>query len=101
MARPKSDLLSWEGSWHEIAKAIANAVLTQGGTDEDVRAILKNKQLATDIAKLLIAARPGAVETASYSVTVSDRTLAEMIEAGHYDWVNSDIMFEESVKYFV
>ena len=59
MAPPRSDLLSWEGSWHEIAKAIGNAVLDQDGTDEDVRRILKDKVLAKDIATRIIAARPG------------------------------------------
>ena len=103
MGRPKSDLLSGLGTWFEIAKAITAEVLAQGGTDDDVRAILKNHELRQKMAALIIAARPnaekdsgsGASPETTYLVTVrKDRTLVQMIEAGKYDWVNSDITSE-------
>lgn len=105
MGRPKSDLLGGLGTWFEIAKAITAEVLAQGGTDDDVRAILKNHELRQQMAALIIAANPnaqkksgsGASPETTYPVTVlADRTIEEMVKAGRYDWKNEDI----TSKYF-
>lgn len=97
MGRPKSDLLSGLGTWFEIAKAITAEILAQGGSDDDVRTILKNHELRQQMAALIIAANPNVQKksgsgTETYPVVVpADRMLIQRIEAGKYDWVNSDI----------
>lgn len=60
MARSKSDSLGGLGVWFEIAKVITAETFALDGTEEDIRRIISDKQLAKDFAKLLIAARPGA-----------------------------------------
>lgn len=101
MGRPKSDLLSGLGTWFEIARAITAEVLSLGGTDDNVRAILTNPGLKRQIAQLIVA-RPNAEKDSGsgapatvYPVTVrKDRTLAQMVGAGRYDWKNEDITSE-------
>ena len=91
MARKKSELLSSLGTVFEIVKAIIDEVLDLGGSDEDVRRILKDKSLRKKIANLIVQTKPAIQDT--FKVVVDyGQSLAEMISAGKYGWVNSDII---------
>ena len=59
MGKSQSELLSGLGTASEILKKIVDAVRAQDGTDDDVRAILTNKTLAQDVAKVFVTARSG------------------------------------------
>lgn len=97
MGKPRSELLSGLGTAFEVLKRIVDAVRAQGGSDDDVRTILKNHELRQQMAALIIAANPNVQKksgsgTETYPVVVpADRMLIQRIEAGKYDWVNSDI----------
>lgn len=87
MSREKSQLLSGAGTSFEIVKAIADSVYEQGGNDDDVRRILKEKQIRKSIAELLVVHHD---EVLTIPVN-RDRTIAEGVAVGKYDWVNDDI----------
>ncbi len=90
MSRKRSEFLGAFGKMFEIVKKIVDAVLEKGGTDEDLERILKEPELAQKMAELVVGPRKSA-----YKVTVDyAQSLAEMIKAGKYDWVNSDITAE-------
>lgn len=57
MARQKSDLLGALGAAFQIVKAIVEAVQDRGGSDEDVRLILKDAGVCGKIADLLVRVR--------------------------------------------
>jgi len=81
------------GKAWEIFRAIVNAVLELGGSDEDLEKILTVPGLAQQIAELIRGAE--SFVQATYEVVVDyGRTLVEMIAAGKYDWVNPDITQE-------
>lgn len=90
MARPKSELLSYSGIVFEITKAIVNEVLDLGGTDEDLRKVLKDKNLCRKIAELLVQSKSAIVATFHVVVDYS-KSLQEMVSEGCYDWVNNEI----------
>jgi hypothetical protein len=93
VAREKSGLLSALGVVFEIVKAIIDEVLNLGGNDEDVRRILKDENLRKAIAQMIIAAK--SFVAATFKVTVDyGQSLADMIKAGKYDWVNDNITKE-------
>ena len=54
MSAKKSEMLSVAGTIWEIVKAIWNAVLELGGTDEDMRNVLKIKTMANDLALVIL-----------------------------------------------
>lgn len=54
MSAKKSEMLSVMGSVWEIVKAVWNAVLDLGGTDEDMRNILRKKDLARSLALVIL-----------------------------------------------
>jgi hypothetical protein len=88
MSREKSEFLSSFGIAFQIFKAIADAVLGLGGTDQDLRRILTDKSLRERIAKIIVSeVRQVFKVTVDYS-----KSLAEMIKAGHYGWVNDAIV---------
>ncbi len=89
MSREKSQFLSGFGTALQIFKAIADAVLEAGGSDDDLRRVLSDKGLATKIAKVIVN------ELFFYKVTVDyKQTVIQMIQAGKYDWINDDITAE-------
>ena len=92
MARQKSELLSALGTSFELVKAIVDEVLDLGGSDEDVRGILKDESLRKQVAKLIVQA--SAIQSTFKVVVDYGKNLAEMISAGKYDWVNDDITKE-------
>lgn len=55
--KPKSDFLKAFGVAFEIFKAIADAVISLGGQDDDLREIIRNSELTKAIAKLIMEAR--------------------------------------------
>jgi len=93
MGRKKSEFLSGFGVANEILRAIVNAVLDQGGDDEDLRRIIKEPELASQLAKLIIRKKEVSAEIFKVVVDYS-LSLTEMIAAGDYDWTNSDITAE-------
>ena len=54
MSAKKSEMVSVLGSVFEIVKAIWNAVLELGGTDDDMRNVLRQKDLAKDLALVIL-----------------------------------------------
>jgi hypothetical protein len=87
MSREKSQFLSGFGVAFEIFKRIADAVLEQGGSDGDLRRVLSEEGLASGVAKLIVSS-----VRQSFKVLVDcTKSLAEMIQAGSYGYVNSDI----------
>jgi len=80
MARPKSDFIKSMGTGWEIFLAIVNEVLALGGNDEQLRRILTSKTLRRQIAELIMGVKNSVI-----------LTLKSLIEAGRYDWVNTDI----------
>ncbi len=90
MAQSRSELLSGVGAGFEILKAIVDAVLARGGTDENVREILRNGDIPDQIAELLV---QSSVIQATYSVVVDyTKSLSQMVKAGKYELVNSNII---------
>jgi len=57
MARKKSEFLAALGIAFEIFKAIADAVISRGGNDDDLRRIVSEKGLAGKIAEVVMAGR--------------------------------------------
>ncbi len=102
MERSGGGILSEPGILAEIGKVITAEVLAQGGTDDDVRAILTNRELQQQMAALTIAARPNAEEDSgsdaspekTYPVTVPEGvTFMGMVREGWYDILyNKDLM---------
>lgn len=80
MARNKSDFL--------IFKAIADAVISRGGGDDDLRRIVIEKGLAGKIADVIMAGR---LAVDFIIEVVYGLVFEAMVAAGHYDYRNSDI----------
>ena len=57
MARKKNEFLKAFGTSYEIFTKIGNAVLDAGGTDDDLRRILSNKDLVQRLAETIVASR--------------------------------------------
>lgn len=85
-ARQKSEFVSALGTAFEIFKAIAQEVYTLGGSDGDMRRILKERALCQQIAKLLVV-NLGEV----YPVNIFGKGIDELVKQGNYDWVNDSI----------
>lgn len=86
MARQKSEFVSAIGVLFEIVKALAEEVYALGGSDNDLRRILKEHELRRNIAKLLVANISDA-----YPIDVPSSTISDLVRSGRYDWSNSDI----------
>lgn len=93
MGRKKSEFLSGFGVANEILRAVVNAVLDQGGNDDDLRRIIKEPDLAKQMAKLIVQKESVSAEVFTVVVDYS-MSLADMIAVGRYDWTNSDITAE-------
>lgn len=90
MAKQKSEFLSAFGTAMEVFRAIVNAVLERGGSDDDLRRILTSKKLAGAIADIIVGAKQ-AVENAFRLTVDYDLSVEDMVKFGKYDWANSDI----------
>lgn len=71
----------------EVLQVITTAVFKRGGNDEHIEAILKNQKLVDQIADLIV----GVTKAAKDLVVNHCLSLKDAIDAGTYDWVNSDI----------
>jgi hypothetical protein len=91
MARQKSELKSGIGKSMRTFTALIEAVEDLGGGDEQLRRIETNADLRQELAKLIVG--QNASSTGNFHrVTVDrDKKLKAMIQAGRYDWTNSDI----------
>ena len=90
MARKRSEFLKGFGKAFEILKALTDAVLKRGGSDQDMERILTSKILRDKLADLICEI----VQTAKniFRVPVNyNQNVQDMVKAGKYDWVNSDI----------
>ena len=99
MARKKSEFLGAFGIVLEIWKAIVDAVLAKGGTDDDLRRVVTEKGLATKIAEVIMtSAKPvvQAVAAAVEQVVTTFKAVVEYIQPSYanlkaaFDWINSD-----------
>ena len=86
MARQKSEFVSALGTAFEMIKLIAEEVYALGGSDNDLRRIIKDRKLRQQIAKLLVA-NLGEV----YPLDVFGHSINDLVKQGNYGWSNSDI----------
>jgi len=87
------EFVSSVGTGADLLQKLAQAVYAKGGADEDLVRIISDEALRTKIASLIVGEKP--VVQDSYRIAVDwNRSLAQMIEAGRYDWVNPDITRE-------
>lgn len=85
MARQKSEFVSALGTAFEIFKAIAEKVYALGGSDSDLRRILKEPALCQQVAKLIVL-KIGEV----YQLDVRG-SIGNLVRLGNYNWANADI----------
>lgn len=91
--KTKSEFVSSAGTVFELVKALSDEVNSLGGSDDDLRRILSDKSVAREMAELLV----GKPELQSYPLTINrERSRSEMVKAGRYDYVNSNITEENS-----
>jgi len=85
----KSAIVGGAGLVASIFTMLVKKVREAGGTDEDIHRLAtpEGENLLAKIAYLIV----GNVRQTFKVLVDYSKTLAEMIQAGHYDWVNSDI----------
>jgi hypothetical protein len=113
MAKKSSKFLKALGRYFEISKAVLNAVLDQGGTDDDFARILSDAELRREIARLIVAKPvksefPSSAIAAEYGYavvedvaptlkSVGDLEFAPFLEPGE-DYVNGETMRQRAKK---
>lgn len=87
MARQKSEFVSAAGTVFEIVKGLSDEVRTLGGSDDSLRRLLAEQPLRRQVAELLVGSPVRTALSDPYQVRVDHfgRSLAQVIEAGHYD----------------
>jgi hypothetical protein len=89
--KTKSEFVSSAGTVFELVKTLSDEVNSLGGNDDHLRRILSDKSVAREVAELLV----GKPVPESYSLTINrQRSRAEMVAAGKYDYVNPNITEE-------
>ena len=84
----KPDFVSSAGTAFEVIKALSSAISLLGGDDEDLRHLISNRDLARQVAELLVTRFTGA----TYPITVAyGLSLGAMVETGRYAFVNPEI----------
>ncbi len=93
MARDKSEFKSGINKAARTFTALIEAVEDLGGNDEHIRRIETDAKLRRELAVLIVGQNANGTGLGdTYTVTVDlDKKLKAMIEAGRYDWTNSDI----------
>lgn len=78
-----------------IVQALLELVRQKGGSDEDIYRLAtpNGKGLLEKIADLIVEAGRATADVFKITVDYS-QSLAAMIKAGHYDWVNRDVTVE-------
>lgn len=85
----KSQIVSWTDVSLGLVQGLLKEVQKRGGGDDDVRKLVtpESESLLAKFADMIVG-----VVLQTFKATVDrTRTLPEMISAGKYDWVNSDI----------
>jgi len=96
MSKQKSEFLGALGKYMEISKAVVNEVLGLGGNDDDIRRILTDRSLRSEIANLIVGAKK--VLRDIFSVNTNyDLSIADLIKACNLSWTNDDITDEHFV----
>lgn len=72
----------------KIINAIINAVLEMGGEEDNLRKVIEDRNLASEIAKLVF------VPQAYTAIVNYSKTLKQMIAAGRYEYVDDDMTAE-------
>lgn len=93
MKRKPAEIVSGVGVFVSLITELDKRVRTKGGTNEDWHRLVKPEGESTldRIADLIVL--PGNLGDI-YPVSIQRASLEEMIAAGHYDWVNSNITAE-------
>ena len=87
----KPAFVSSAGTAFQVFKALSDAISLLGGDDEDLRQLISSRDLARQVAELLVTRFTGA----TYPVTVSyGLNLGAMVETGRYVFDNPDITEE-------
>lgn len=90
MARKQSQFVGPFDIASNVFKALANAVIDAGGSDDHLRRIETDKTLRMDLARRIV---DGADVTKEILVDYA-RSIADGKRAGGYDWANDDISDE-------
>ncbi len=76
------------GTGNDLLQKLAQAVYKREGDDSDLRRIISDPSLCGRLADLIVGERPKS-EPEQYHVTIDPaKTLAQMIEAGKYDYAH-------------
>jgi|GEM_PF-4322315 len=95
MSRTKSELLSSMGSGFEILKAITDEVISQGGSDEDVRRILKDQKVKDEKVRKQIDDIPVSEQKFfTFIVDFDDSRWKKFPFEGNYVYVNENLKGE-------
>lgn len=86
MARKTSDFVKAFGTAFEIWKALVEAVFARGGTDDDLRRILREKSLREELAKLIVRVRNTFRAVVDYA-----NAFHLEVANGTYDYANPNI----------
>ncbi|MFH1315615.1 MAG: hypothetical protein ABIH67_04420 [Candidatus Uhrbacteria bacterium] len=91
MGQQKSEFISAFGTAWEIWKTIVEAVMSVGGSDDDLRRLLSDSERMTKVAQMIVSGNED--NHKSFPITINyNQTLKQMIAAGKYDWTNPDII---------
>jgi hypothetical protein len=92
LKRKKSEFLSGFGKAYELLKAIIDALLEQGGGDDDLTRVITNKDLASQIAKLIldgkaeIAMRKHVIDCDADPFVPENWKVEEHLKGGQFEW---------------
>lgn len=91
MARDKSELKSGMGNSMRNYLKLVEAVEDLGGGDDQLKRIETDATLRVEIAKLIVGQSQNGTGNVHRVTVDRDKKLKAMIEAGRYDYANSDI----------
>lgn len=96
MSRTKSELKSGINAAARVFTKLIEAVEDRGGTDDDIRRIETDASLRDQLAQRIMGQGQNGTGNVHRVTVDRDKKLKAMVEAGRYDWTNSDI----TDKYF-
>lgn len=91
MSRTKSELKSGINVAARVFTKLIEAVEDLGGNDEHIRRIETDPTLRGELAKLMVGQRQNCTSNVHRVTVDRDKKLKAMVEAGRYDWTNSNI----------
>ncbi|MFA6486326.1 MAG: hypothetical protein WCT40_03090 [Candidatus Magasanikbacteria bacterium] len=92
MPRKKSEFLSAWGKAFEIFKCLVDAVLTAGGSDEDIARIQTNKALLAQLVATVMKYSKVAVEPVAAVAVATKKSFTELLAACRQYCVNNDFI---------